>query len=95
MDALRGQIVCSDGSVYEGEKIITTIPWAEWEEIAGMPEELWQDLKKLKHSGTQIEYVPEWMDTAAHWIYYPEITALSLNASRILCHSSPYPYFFG
>lgn len=72
MDALRGQVICSDGSVYEGEKIITTIPWAEWEEIAGMPEELWQDLKKLKHSGTQIEYVPERMDTGAHWIYYPE-----------------------
>lgn len=72
LDVRGHRVICADGSVYEGEKIITTVPWAEWEEIAGMPEELWQGVKRLKHSSTQIEYIPEKMDTKAHWIYYPE-----------------------
>lgn len=66
------KIVCADGSVYQAEKIITTIPWMEFEEIDGMPADLWQDVKKLKVSATQIEYFPENMDTEAQWIYYPE-----------------------
>ena len=37
-----------------------------------MPEELWQDVKGLKHSSTQSEYVPEKIDTTAQWIYYPQ-----------------------
>ena len=68
MDIPYGRVVCSDGTVYEGESIITTIPWAEWEEIVGMPEELWQEIRKLKHSSVQVEYMPGRMDTAAHWI---------------------------
>lgn len=72
MDIPYGRVICSDGTVYEGESIITTIPWAEWEEIAGMPEELWQEIRRLKHSSVQVEYMPGRMDTAAHWIYYPE-----------------------
>lgn len=72
LDALRRKVVCADGAVYEGEKIITTVPWKEWEEISGMPEGFFRKAGRLKHSSTQIEYVPEQMDTQAHWIYYPE-----------------------
>ena len=37
-----------------------------------MPDGFSQNVRKLKHSSTQIEYVPEKMETKAHWIYYPE-----------------------
>lgn len=72
LDALQHKVYCQNGAAYEGEKIVTTVPWAEWEEIPGMPKELWQDIKGLKHSATQIEYFPERLDTPAHWIYYPQ-----------------------
>lgn len=65
-------VVCKDGEVYAGEAIITTIPWLEFERIKGMPEPLFQAIKKLKSSATQIEYVPENMATKAQWIYYPQ-----------------------
>ncbi len=72
LDALRRKVVCADGREYEAERIVTTIPWAEWEEIIGMPDGFSRNVRKLKHSSTQIEYVPEKMETKAHWIYYPE-----------------------
>lgn len=72
LDALHNRVVCADGTVYEGEKIVTTVPWAEWEEIVGMPEELWKEMGGVLHSSIQIEYVPKRMDTKAQWIYYPE-----------------------
>ena len=66
------RVECSDGSVYVAELVITTVPWAEWEAVDGMPEELWKAKEKLCYSSIQIEYVPENMDTKAHWIYYPQ-----------------------
>ncbi len=72
LDVWNHKVICAGQTAYEGERIITTVPWAEWEEIAGMPEEIRQDMKKLKYSSTQIEYCPGRLDTKAHWIYYPE-----------------------
>lgn len=65
-------VLCTDGGVYAGEMIITTIPWLEFERIKGMPEPLQQAVKRLKFSSTQIEYVPGNIDTTAQWIYYPQ-----------------------
>ena len=72
MEVENHRVVCADGRTYEGEKIITTIPWAEYDEIDGMPKELFQRKERLRHSSVQIEYVSEHMDTKAQWIYYPE-----------------------
>lgn len=72
MNVESHRIVCEDGRQYEGEQIITTIPWAEFDEIEGMPEELAAMKGRLRHSSVQIEYFPENMDTEAQWIYYPE-----------------------
>lgn len=66
------RVICSDGSAYEAETVITTIPWMEWDAINGISEELWEESRKLRYSSTQIEYVPEAMDTKAQWIYYPQ-----------------------
>lgn len=72
MDAGNHRVTCADGREYEGERIITTIPWVEFEEIAKMPKELSLKRERLRHSSVQIEYFPENMDTKAQWIYYPE-----------------------
>lgn len=72
LDTVNHRVICGKGEVYEGEKIITTIPWMEFEEIAGMPEELWDQVCRLRYSSVQISYFPETIAAQAHWIYYPE-----------------------
>ncbi|MDE5916643.1 MAG: amine oxidoreductase, partial [Oscillospiraceae bacterium] len=64
-------VTTKDGSVYQAENIITTIPWLEFEEIMGMPEEIRSMINKLKYSSVETRYYSENMDTDAHWIYYP------------------------
>jgi protoporphyrinogen oxidase len=64
-------VTAKDGSVYQAENIITTIPWLEFEDIIGMPEEICGMIKKLKYSSVETRYYSENMDTDAHWIYYP------------------------
>lgn len=81
IDFTSGMVTTQDGQAYRADFIITTIPWMEFEELKGMPEELRQDVKKLKFSSIQTEYHEEKLDTKAHWIYYPD-PALSYH--RIL-----------
>ena len=65
-------VITSDGSNYKADIIITTIPWMEFDELIGMPNEIKQSIKDLKYSSVQIEYYQENLDTKAHWIYYPD-----------------------
>lgn len=64
-------VYCSDGNVFSGNIIITTIPWCEFKSLKGMPDYLVTSIQKLKYSSIQVEYFPENIDTDAHWIYYP------------------------
>lgn len=59
---------------YQGEFIINTVPWTVFEKLHGMPADLREKIRGLKYSSVVIEYVPERLDTKAHWIYYPEET---------------------
>lgn len=74
-----------DGSVYPADKIITTIPWASFSRIAGMPEELFSSIKDLKSSAVEIRYAPENLETQAHWLYVPD---LQIPYHRILVRSN-------
>ena len=65
-------VTCADGEVYQGETVITTIPWNAFETITGMPEGLQTDIMELKSSAVETRYVPDNLDTDAQWIYYPE-----------------------
>ena len=62
----------SDGTEYKAGIIITTIPWREYDEIVGMPEEILDGIRSLKHSSIYTEYHDENLDTEAHWMYYPD-----------------------
>lgn len=57
---------------YEADIIINTSPWDAFEEITGLPDNLKENIKELKHSSVVIDYVPENMDNEAQWIYYPD-----------------------
>ena len=65
-------VTTSDGSKYQADKIITTIPWMEFDEIIGMPDDIRESIKELKFSSVQTEYFEENMDTTCQWIYYPD-----------------------
>lgn len=72
IDFATKTITTADGNKYQAETIITTIPWMEFEEIIGMPEDIRESIKELKFSSIQTEYFPENLDTPCQWIYYPD-----------------------
>ncbi|MBQ6128966.1 MAG: FAD-dependent oxidoreductase [Lachnospiraceae bacterium] len=57
---------------YHADRIIVTIPPVSVMRHTGLPEELAAGLDELKYSSIVTEYVPERLDTKAHWIYYPD-----------------------
>lgn len=61
-----------DGDKYQADYIITTIPWLEFDEIIGMPENIKNSISELKYSSIETEYFSENLDTKSHWIYYPD-----------------------
>lgn len=72
IDCETKTVTGSNGKQYQGENIITTIPWNSFSEIKNMPSELVMDIAKLKSSAIETRYVPENLDTEAQWIYYPK-----------------------
>ncbi len=72
IDFVTKTITTQDGEQYNADLIITTIPWMEFENIVGMPEEIKASIRQLKYSSIQTEYHKENLDTKCHWIYYPD-----------------------
>lgn len=72
LDAERGIVYTDDGSEWEADKIITTIPWRCFRFIKGMPEELYAATKKLKSSAIETRYMSGELDTQAQWLYVPD-----------------------
>ena len=62
----------TDGEKYQADVIITTIPWMEFDEITGMPEDIKSSIHELKFSSIQTEYFSENLNTQCQWIYYPD-----------------------
>lgn len=81
IDFNSNTVTTSDGAQYKADFIITTIPWIEFEEIKGMPEDIYNSIRELKFSSIQVEYYRENLDTKAQWIYYPDT---NLSYHRIL-----------
>lgn len=72
IDFTTKKVVTTDGEAYQANIIISTIPWMEFHELIGMPEDIQASIKELKFSSIQTEYIPENLDTSAQWIYYPD-----------------------
>ena len=72
LDCDRRQISTEDGSRFEAETIITTIPWNCFENLSGMPQDIQASISQLKNSAIETRYVPEQLDTRAQWLYIPD-----------------------
>ncbi|MBQ9549502.1 MAG: NAD(P)-binding protein [Lachnospiraceae bacterium] len=57
---------------YKADVIINTVPWTDFREIKGAAPALKKSIENLRYSSIVTEYHEERMDTAAHWIYYPD-----------------------
>lgn len=57
---------------YEAEKIIVTIPWKGIGSHRGLPAKLLSYIDAIKYSSVVTQYVPDRLETGAHWIYYPD-----------------------
>lgn len=76
---------------YQGEVIINTIPWTEFEVISSQTNEIDcfnqsnnltdQVRQTLKYTSVVIDYYEDNIDSEAQWIYYPD---LALDYHRIL-----------
>lgn len=65
-------ITTSNGQKYQADIIITTVPWMEFDELVGMPDDIKNSIKELKFSSIQTEYFAQNLDTTCQWIYYPD-----------------------
>lgn len=81
IDFLTRTIKTEEGALYCADTIVTTVPWKEFRELKGMPDELKNSVVHLKHSSVEVEYYSQRLDTEAHWLYYPD---LNLPYHRIL-----------
>lgn len=65
-------VACTDGTVFRADRVITTVPWRSIKQYEDCPRELVESIGELRSTGTEIRYVPENLDTGAHWIYLPD-----------------------
>ena len=71
IDFTTKTVTTANGTKYQADLIITTIPWMEFDDIVGMPEEITASIDDLRYSSIQTEYFPENLDTESQWIYFP------------------------
>lgn len=72
LNAENLSVQTEDGTMYKADCLITTIPWTQFQEITGMPDDVLKSIRKLKHTSVQVDYYPENLNTTAQWIYYPD-----------------------
>ena len=72
LDLNHSRIRMADGEYCEAEKIITTIPWNSYQHITGLPEDLQNGVKMLKHSSIETRYISGYLQTDAQWLYIPD-----------------------
>lgn len=65
-------VITADGVRYHADTIVTTIPWLEFDNITGMPEDIKESIRELKFSSIQTEYFPDNLNTPCQWIYFPD-----------------------
>jgi len=69
--SLDAETLTIDGE-FRARRIVTTIPWPEFERIAAVPSAVQEQIGRLEHAPVEVAYRPENLDSAAHWIYVPD-----------------------
>lgn len=57
---------------YQGETVISTVPWTCFTDIRGADRRFLDNIGKLVHTSVVVKYYGETQDTNAHWIYFPD-----------------------
>lgn len=57
---------------YKADRIIVTIPWNSIDRHINLPARQKENIDALKFSSIVTQYMPEKLDTEAHWIYIPD-----------------------
>lgn len=57
---------------YSAQIIINTVPWTEFDSIAGICKKFLGYIRKLKYTSIAVEYFEENIEDNAHWIYYSD-----------------------
>ena len=89
IDFTTKTVTTANGSRYQADVIITTIPWLEFDDIAGMPIDIRTSIGELKFSSIQTKYFAENLNTSCQWIYYPDP---KLSYHRILVRHKFLPW---
>ena len=53
------------------ELIVNTIPWDTWLKVGAIPRDLEFEVRQLKFASIDVDYLPDNIDSSAHWIYEP------------------------
>lgn len=85
IDFINKSVETESGGLYQADRIITTIPWAEFDELEGMPDKIKGCIAGLRHTSVWTEYHMGHYPCDAQWIYYPD-PAISYH--RILVRES-------
>lgn len=72
LDLINKNVKTVDGEAYSADVIINTVPWNEFKELHGMPQEMQDSISRLKYSSIETRYFAQNLDTKAQWIYYPD-----------------------
>ncbi len=57
---------------FQGENIVSTIPWTLWPNMAKLPSEVIAEIGKLVNIPIDVDYDPTLQKTPAHWVYDPD-----------------------
>ncbi len=79
---------CTVNNYYCADTIISTIPWPEINKVASLPDSICSAIDTLDYVSITVDYVPERVDTDAHWIYEPDERC---SYHRILCRHNFLP----
>ncbi len=55
----------------KADTIVNTIPWTTWMEIDALPKDIKRNVEELVYVSIDVDYVPDNLDSPAHWIYEP------------------------
>ena len=57
---------------WRADKIISTIPWTLWPNFCRVPDEIQEEIAKLRNVSIDIDYIQDTQTNPSHWIYEPD-----------------------
>jgi protoporphyrinogen oxidase len=70
---------------FRGKRIINTIPWPLWWELAALPGDVAEAAGRLRYTSIDVDYVSRNEASDAHWIYIPDE---DVPHHRLLCRNN-------